>query len=429
MRLSGIEPNDVTFVTLLSGCANFPAQAVFLGAVIHGYILKLGLGKQNVKLGTALIDMYSKSGQIGPARLCFDHMDFKNKVSWNSLIDGYMRNGKFQEAIDLFDEMPERDVVSWTALIGGFVKKKRFEEALEWFQYMQLSVVQPDSVTMVSVLSAVANLGFLGLGLWLHRYMLAHDFRNNTRVNNSLIDMYCRCGSVDLARQVFKIMSRRSLVSWNSIIVGLAMNGYAEECLDYFNLMQKDGFEPDGVTFTGALTACSHAGLVNEGLRLFKVMMEVHKISPRIEHYGCLVDLYSRAGRLEDAIQVVECMPMKPNEIILGSLLAACRAYGALSLAERLMNYIYELDSGRDANHVLLSNLYAALGSWHGANNVRKKMKALGIQKRPGISSVEVDCVIHEFVSGDKSHVEAHNIYRMLELLSHELRITFCEPA
>ncbi|KAL3518628.1 hypothetical protein ACH5RR_021217 [Cinchona calisaya] len=423
MRLSGIEPNHITFVTLLSGCAHFPAQALYFGGAIHGYTRKFGLDTGNVKVGSALIDMYSKFGQMGPARLCFELMGFKNKVSWNTMIDGYMRNGYLESAVDLFDEMPERDAISWTALIGGFVKKGRFEEALVWFQEMQLSGVEPDYVTIISLLSAAANLGMHGLGLWLHRYVMKRDFRDNIRVNNSLIDMYCRCGCVDLARQVFKSMPKRSLVSWNSIIVGLAMNGHAEEAIKYFRSMQKDGIEPDSVSFTGALTACSHAGLVNEGLNFFSTMKRVHKIFPRIEHYGCIVDLYSRSGKLEKALQVIEDMPMKPNEVVLGSLLAACRNNGDLKLAERLMNYIYKLDPQGDSNHVLLSNIYAALGSWHGASHVRKRMKALGIQKRTGISSIEIDCVIHEFVSGDKSHFESQYIYAMLDLLSLELRI------
>ncbi|KAL0460004.1 UNVERIFIED_CONTAM: Pentatricopeptide repeat-containing protein, chloroplastic [Sesamum latifolium] len=220
----------------------------------------------------------------------------------------------------MFEEMPEKDAVSWTVLIDGFVKKGRFEEALIWFQEMQSFGTTPDFVTMVSVLSAIANLGTLGLGLWLHRFVLMHDFRDNIRVNNSLIDMYCRCGCVRLACQVFNNMPKRSLVSWNSIIVGLACNAHAEEALNYFHLMQNDGFKPDGVSYTGALTACSHAGLVEEGLKLFEAMTQVHKITPRIEHYGCVVDLYSRAGRLKEALLVVEKMPMKPNEVMLGSL-------------------------------------------------------------------------------------------------------------
>lgn len=424
MRLCGVEPNDITFVTLFSGCAHFPSQqARTLGPSLHGYARKLGMDTHNVMVGTTVVDMYSKFGELGRARLSFDYMGAKNKVSWNTMINGYMRNREFVEAIQLFDEMPERDEVSWTALIGGFVKKERFEEALEWFQDMLLSGMEPDYVTMVSVLSAVSNLGTLGLGLWLHRFVMNREFKDNIRVNNSLIDMYCRCGCVELACQVFKNMPKRTLVSWNSILVGLAANGNAKEALEYFALMQKDGLEPDGVSFTAALTACSHSGLVNEGLELFNTMKRVYKITPRIEHYGCIVDLYSRSGRLSDALQVIKKMPMRPNEVVVGSLLAACRTCGDINLAERLMNYIYELDHSGDSNYVLLSNIYAALGSWRGASNVRKKMKELGIQKRLGISSIEVEGVIHEFVAGDKSHDDAEHIYEMLEQLSLELRI------
>jgi pentatricopeptide repeat protein len=201
------------------------------------------------------------------------------------------------------------------------------------------------------------------------------------------------------------------------------VNGHAEEALVFFNLMQKEGFKPDGVSFTGALTACSHAGLVDEGLHFFDNMKRIHKIIPRIEHYGCIVDLYSRAGRLEDALNIIESMPMKPNEVVLGSLLAACRTSGNISLAERLMKYLFELDPGVDSNYVLLANIYAADGRWDGASKVRKTMEDLGIQKTPGFSSVEIDCDIHEFVAGDKSHVDAEYIYSTLELLSFELKL------
>lgn len=382
----------------------------------------------NVMVGTAVIDMYSKLGRLGLARLGFDHMGIKNRVSWNTIVNGYMRNGDFEEAVNLFDKMPERDAVSWTVLIDGFVKEGRFEEALDWFQEMQLFGIPPDFVTVISVLSAVANLGSLTLGLWLHRFVLMHDLRDNIRVNNSLIDMYCRCGCVELACEVFQNMPKRNLVSWNSIIVGLACNAHAEEALNYFHSMQDEGFEPDGVSFTGALTACSHSGLVDHGIKLFESMRKVHKITPRIEHYGCIVDLYSRSGKLKEALLVIEKMPMKPNEVVVGSLLAACRACEDVELAERLMKYIHSLDPSEDFNHVLLSNIYAARGSWQGASKVRKTMKALGVRRRAGISSVEVNGTVHEFVAGDKSHPDAESICKMLNHLSEELRISGYGP-
>ncbi|KAL6340551.1 hypothetical protein AAG906_010459 [Vitis piasezkii] len=423
MQIAGVRPNHITFLTLLSACTDFPLEGLRFGGSIHAYVRKLGLDTENVMVGTALVDMYSKCGQLDLAWLMFDEMHVRNSVSWNTMIDGCMRNGEVGEAIVLFDQMPERDAISWTSMIGGFVKKGCFEQALEWFREMQLDGVEPDYVTIISVLAACANLGALGLGLWINRFVMKQDFKDNIKISNSLIDMYSRCGCIRLARQVFEQMPKRSLVSWNSMIVGFALNGHAEEALEFFNLMRKEGFRPDGVSFTGALTACSHSGLVDEGLQFFDVMKRTRKISPRIEHFGCLVDLYSRAGRLEDALNVIANMPMKPNEVVLGSLLAACRTHGDVGLAERLMKYLCEVDPGSDSNYVLLSNIYAAVGRWDGASKVRKKMKALGIHKKPGFSSIEMDGSIHEFVAGDKTHVETQNIYAMLDHLFLELRI------
>ncbi|CAJ1956208.1 unnamed protein product [Sphenostylis stenocarpa] len=424
MREANIEPNHITLITLLSVCAHHPSHSsISFGSTVHAHACKLGLHMNDVMVGTALIDMYAKCGLVDFARLAFNQMLVRNLVSWNTMIDGYMRNGKIEDALQVFNQLPVKNAISWTALIGGFVKKDYHEEALECFREMQIAGVAPDYVTIIAVLSACANLGTLGLGLWVHRLVMTHTFRNNVKVSNSLIDMYSRCGCIALAHQVFDRMPLRTLVSWNSIIVGFAVNGFADEALNYFNSMQEEGFKPDGVSYTGALMACSHAGLINEGLRIFENMKRDRRISPRIEHYGCLVDLYSRAGRLEEAWNVLKNMPMKPNEVVLGSLLAACRTQGNIGLAENVMKYLIELDPGKDSNYVLLSNIYAAVGKWDGANKVRRRMKERGIQKIPGFSSIEIDSSIHKFVAGDKSHEENDHIYAALELLSFELQV------
>ncbi|XP_074272582.1 pentatricopeptide repeat-containing protein At1g05750, chloroplastic-like [Silene latifolia] len=423
MRMAGIDPNHITLITLLSGCAHFPAKAGFIGPSIHGYVKKLGFDRGNVKMGTVIVDMYSKCGLVELARVCFDEILVKNSVSWNTMIDGYMRNGRVDNALKLFDEMPVRDVISWTVLICGFLNKGLDEKALECFSEMQLSGVNPDYVTVIAVLSASANLGALSLGLWVNKFVMGKQFRENIRVCNTLIDMYSRCGRVDLACEIFEKMVSRSLVSWNSIIGGFATNGYVGEALEYFDRMKSDGFMPDGVTFTGVFTACSHAGLVSQGLEYFHEMELVHNIFPRIEHYGCLVDLHSRAGRLEDALNVVKNMPMKPNEVVLGSLLSACRNFGDISLAETVMKYLVDLDPRIDSNYVMLANIYAEAKSWEGSSKVRRKMKSHGIQKRPGISSIEIEGGIHEFVATDKSHSETDSIYGILDILSYDLGI------
>ncbi|KAL5984027.1 hypothetical protein ACLOJK_018129 [Asimina triloba] len=422
MRLAGVDPNYITFAILLSACADFPSEGFGFGRSVHAQVRKLGLDRTNVVSGTALVGMYAKCARMESARRAFDEIEEKNSFSWNTMIDGYMRNGDVEAAVSLFHSMPSRDKVSWTAMIGGFVRNGHFEEALECFREMQRAGIERDYVTVIAVITACADLGALGQGMWMHRYVLKEqDFRENLRVRNSLIDMYARCGSIEFARQVFGKMPKRNVVSWNSIVVGYAINGHAEDALEHFSLLRKAGFEPDGVSFTGALTACSHAGLVDEGLRYYDEM-KASGIAPRLEHYGCLVDLLSRAGRLEEALHVIQGMPIKPNEVVVGSLLAACRTHGEVGLAERLMDYLVELEPETDSNYVLLSNIYAALGKWDGVSKVRNKMKMLGIRKKPGFSAVEIDCNVHEFVAGDKSHVQSADIYGVLELLSVEMK-------
>ncbi|CAN8295423.1 unnamed protein product [Cochlearia groenlandica] len=427
MRLAGFEPNHITFIALISGCGDFPSGSEALADLLHGYACKLGFDRNHVMVGTAILGMYSKRRRFEKARLVFDYMVERNSITWNTMIDGYMRNGQVDDAVKVFDEMPERGLISWTAMINGFVKKGFHEEALAWFREMQIYGVEPDYVAIIAALAACTNVGALSFGLWIHRYVMRQDFKNNVRVNNSLIDLYCRCGCVEFARQVFDNMEKRTVVSWNSVIVGFAANGHAHESLVYYEKMQEEGFKPDAVTFTGALTACSHVGLVDEGLRYFQTMKSEHRILPRIEHYGCLVDLYSRAGRVEEALNVVQSMPVKPNEVVIGSLLAACRTHGNNTvLAERLMKHLSEINVNSHSNYVILSNMYAADGKWEGASKMRRKMKSLGLKKQPGFSSIEIDDCTHVFMAGDSSHIETPYICEVLEILSSELRSQGC---
>ncbi|XP_008800272.2 pentatricopeptide repeat-containing protein At1g05750, chloroplastic [Phoenix dactylifera] len=437
MLSAGVQPNHVTLVTLLSACADFPSSsyALPLGRALHAHALKCrpvpsrcGGVHDPLVLATALVDLYAKCGRADLARGVFERMPVKNLVSCNTMIAGYMRNGDVDQAISMFNEMPNRDRVSWTAVIDGCVKNGLLDEALEHFREMQLFKIDPDYVTLIAVIAVCADLGALAQGLWVHRYAMRRDFRNNVRLGNSLIDLYSRCGRVDFAHQLFERMPKRTLVSWNSMIVGFASNGCCREALEHFDMMRRAGFEPDGVSFTGVLTACSHAGLVDEGFMYYDLMRKDYEIPVRVEHYGCVVDLLGRAGRLEEAMHVVEGMPMRPNDVVLGSLLAACRMHGDVWLAERLMGYLVELEPECDSNYVLLSNMYAAIGRWEGVGEVRNKMKAIGIKKRPGFSQVEVNCDVHEFVAGDRSHPQSDDIYQMLNLLGLQMKLNGYDP-
>ncbi|PKA53440.1 Pentatricopeptide repeat-containing protein [Apostasia shenzhenica] len=324
--------------------------------------------------------------------------------------------------------MPSRDLVSWTSLIDGCVKNGLPEDALEIFRRMQVERIDSDYVTVIGVAAACGDLGALGHGIWLHRFALSRGLHANVRVGNSLIDMYSRCGRVDFARQVFYEMPSRTLVTWNSMIVGFAANGCSEEALIHFSALQRSEIRPDGVSFTGALTACSHAGMVGEGLRLYKLMQREYRIPARVEHYGCVVDLLGRAGLLEEAMRLVEEMPVKPNEVVLGSLMAACREHGDVGMAERLMGFLLEVRPETDSNYVLLSNIYAAMGRWEGVGKVRSLMKDLGVKKKPGCSAVEVGCSVHEFVAGDGGHPQTEEIYSLLGLLHLDMELHGYEP-
>ncbi|XP_072953664.1 pentatricopeptide repeat-containing protein At1g05750, chloroplastic [Typha angustifolia] len=427
MLSSGVLPNHVTLLTLLSSCADFPSSpsSLPLALSLHSLSLKLDFpshSHSHLLLSTALVGFYCKSRLPDLARKVFDRMVQKSSVSFNTMVAGLMHNGDVEGAFEVFDEITQPDKVSWTALIDGCVKNGLLEEALDCFRGMLASGVEPDYVTIIGVISACAELGALGLGLWIHRYVMGIEFiRDNVRVSNSLIDMYSRCGHVGFACQVFKRMTKRTLVSWNSMVVGFAINGCCKDAIEHFEMMRRQGFEPDGITFTGVLTACSHAGLADKGLKYYNLMLKEYKIPSRVEHYGCVVDLLGRAGRLDEAMRVVEGMPMRPNEVILGSLLSASRMHGDVKLAEKLMRYVVELEPDIDSNYVLLSNIYAAIGMWDGVGEVRYLMKAQGIKKKPGFSAVEIDGNTHEFVAADRSHPQSDEIYEMLKMLQVEM--------
>ncbi|KAG8072562.1 hypothetical protein GUJ93_ZPchr0006g43933 [Zizania palustris] len=414
-------PNDVTLLTVLSACADSPSSPLArrLALYIHAHVLKLF--PSHLLLSTCLARFYLAARLPHLALQLFDSMPVRSTVTYNTVISGLMRNALVVAAFEVFSGMPSPDKVSWTALINGCVKNGRHDEAIDCFRAMLLDGVEPDYVTLIAAISACAEVGALGLGMWVHRLVVRQRLESNIRVANSLIDMYARCGQAELARQVFSSMRKRTVVSWNSMIVGFAANSRCTDAVEHFEAMRREGFKPDAVTFTGVLTACSHAGLTEQGLRYYDLMRAEYSIAARMEHYGCVVDLLGRSGRLDKAMRVVTSMPMRPNEVVLGALLAGCRMHGDVGMAEQLMQYLLELDPGGDANYVLLSNIYAAIGKWDGAGKVRNLMKARGLSKRPGYSAVQIDGDVHEFVSGDRSHPQAGEISQVLALLRHEM--------
>jgi pentatricopeptide repeat protein len=343
----------------------------------------------------------------------------------NSLVHLYGVCGLFESAHRVFDEIPvrERNLVSWNSMLNGFAANGRPNEVLTVFREMMGVDFTPDGFSMVSVLTACAEIGALALGRRVHVYLAKVGLVGNSHVGNALIDLYAKCGGVDDARRVFEEMGLgRTVVSWTSLIVGLAVNGFGKEALELFSVMEREKLVPTEITMVGVLYACSHCGLVDDGFMYFDRMKEEYGITPRIEHLGCMVDLLGRAGKVEEAYDYIVTMPLEPNAVVWRTLLGACAMHKKLELGEAAWARLVELDPGHSGDYVLLSNLYAAVGRWADVHVLRKTMVKDGVRKNPGRSLVELRNSVYEFVMGDRSHPESEQIYKMLAQIAGRLR-------
>ncbi|KAL5982505.1 hypothetical protein ACLOJK_016578 [Asimina triloba] len=452
MRGLGLLPNNYTFTFLVKASAANPTT-LRLGPAIHAQTIVFGIPDSDVHIHTALLHMYAAGGNIWNARSLFDRMRCRTAATWNAMIAGYAKRGEVESARELFDDMPDKDEQSWNVMVCGYARigecdtaEMLFEgmsvktlptwnamitgytqasmpvNALEVFQRMQLAGVKPDKITIVTVLPACAQLGALELGEWVHVYADKNDLSSNTTVCNALMDMYAKCGSVNKAMAVFKEMKERCLISWNTMISGLAIHGRAQEAIELFTDMESSRVVPDDITFVGILSACAHAGLVDSAWYYFGRMHEIYHIKPKIEHYGCMVDVLGRARRLHEALELINQMPMEPNSVILGSLLSACRSCNDFQLGEMVLEKLVDLEPRNPGYYVLLSNMYAHSGKWKEVIEVRNMMKSRGIEKIPGCSSIEVDNTVHEFVAGDKTHPQTEEIHAKIREILERLK-------
>lgn len=346
-------------------------------------------------------------------------------ASWNAVINGCLKVGSLAYARKVFDEMPGRDVRSWSCMINGYVRFGEFKEALGLFRRMQVeeSWVRPNEFTMSGVLSACGKLGTLEHGNWVQEYIDRCGMKIDVVLGTCLIDMYSKCGCIDRAMSVFRrLKGVKDVTVWTAMISGLAMNGMGNECFALFSEMCMSGVQPNAVTILGVLCACVHGGMVTEGEELFSHMEEVYGLVPMIQHYGCLIDLYARAGSIDKAWNVVRSMPMEPDVLIWGALLSGARTHGDKQTCEIALRRIIELDPSNSGAYILLSNLYAKMGRWSDVRSVRNSMEAHGISKVPGCSLVELNGVLHEFFVGDDTHPESREIYMMLDEIILKLK-------
>ena len=386
MKTEGFQPNTVTYMSLLNDCAS--TGALEWVKDVHRHILEEG-HESDVRVGSALVHMYAKSGSIEDARM-------------------------------VFDRMKERDVMTWTVMIGAYAGSGRGVEAYDLYLKMKKEGFQPDAVTYVSLLNDCAITGALEWMKDVHRHILEGGYESDVRVGNALVHMYAKSGSIEDAQLVFEKMGECNVMTWNTMIGGLGQHGRGQDALELFRKMKADGLVPDAYSFVALLSACSHAGLVDEGRQLFCAMKD-YGVEPTVVHYTCMVDLLGRAGLLEETKRFISSMPVEADAGTWGALLGACRTYGNVELGELAAKEVMKLEPAGASPYVLLSNIYAAAGQWDQVSFIRHMMQERGIRKEPGVSWIEISNEVHRFVVGDRSHPEAKKIYDVLNNLSKKL--------
>ncbi|XP_061365947.1 pentatricopeptide repeat-containing protein At2g20540-like [Gastrolobium bilobum] len=390
MRQNGVAPDEYSFTFLLKSRSR--STTTQLVDEIHGAVFKFGFC-YHLHVQNALIHLYAAWGVTLLARRVFEDvvkMGLEiDVVSWSGLLVAHVRAGELDIARRVFDEMPQRDVVSWTAMLSGYTRAKQPREALELFGEMMHAGVRPDEVTMLIVISACANLGDVETGRMVHRYVEKNGFGWMVALCNALIDMYGKCGCLEEAWHVFNGMRRKCLITWNTMMTACANHGNADDALYLFEWMIRCGVVPDGVTLLALLVAYAHKGLVDEGIRLFESMQRDYGVEPRIEHYGAVVDMLGRSGRLQEAYDLLTSIPIPSNDVIWGALLGACRIHGDVDMGERVIKKLLELKPDEGGYYILLRDIYVAAGRTVEANEMRQAMLASGARKTPGCSWVE----------------------------------------
>ncbi|XP_058097236.1 putative pentatricopeptide repeat-containing protein At3g11460, mitochondrial [Magnolia sinica] len=388
MRRTGIPFTVVTMLGLIPSCA-LPTL-LGSGMSLHACNIKFGTDI-DASVENCLLTMYAKCGSVDLARQVFDGMPVKGLISWNAMISGYAQNGLAADVLDLFRQM-------------------------------ERSGVQPDPVSLVSILSSCANLGARRVGRDVEQYIARSMFGFNVFLMNGLINMYARCGDLAHARKLFDSMPDRNVISWTAIISGYGMHGYGETAVRLFDEMRAAGIQPDSVAFVSVLSACSHAGLTEKGLEYFSEMEKNYGLRPGPEHYACVVDLLGRAGRLEDACGLIGSMLVKPDGAVWGALLGACKIHRNIKLAELAFESVIGFEPMNVGYYVLMSNIYAEAGNLDGVARIRGMMRERRLKKEPGCSYVEHKERIHLFLAGDRLHPQAKDIYRMLDGLEASVK-------
>ncbi|GLT39907.1 hypothetical protein SLA2020_140730 [Shorea laevis] len=415
MRRLALLPDFHTYPFVLKACSHL--RLCSLAQSIHTQALKFGFVADLFVLNS-LIHVYSVINGIIDAHKVFDESSVRDVVSHNSLIDGYVKLGDVAQARQLFEDMPirMRDAVSWSTLIAGYAQWNHGKDALELFNHMMGFDLRPDNTALVSALSACAQLGELEQGKGIHSYIKQYRTRLDSFLSTGLVDMYAKCGCIEISKEIFESSSDKNLSTWNAMLVGLAMHGQGQLLLDYFSRMMEAKVEPDGVTFLGVLVGCSHAGLVDEARKLFNEMEGNYNVRRELKHYGCMADLLGRAGLISEAMEMIKNMPMDGDVFVWSGLLGGCRIHGNVELAEKAAEQVMELKPEDGGVYSIMANVYANLERWEDVVKIRGSMASnrAKIKKIAGWSLIQLNGVAHEFVAWDCLHPQTDEIYSVL---------------
>ncbi|KAL3743623.1 hypothetical protein ACJRO7_018833 [Eucalyptus globulus] len=447
MQTSGIQPNSSSISCGLQSVIELGLLPY--GKEIHGYVVRHDLD-YDVYVGTSIVDMYVKSDCLDIARAVFNNLKSKNICTWNSLISGYSFKGHLQVAENLVGQMEDAgikpdivtwnsmvsgysrwghtekaldmihqmklsgltpNVISWTALISGCSQNEKYRESLQFFIRMQEKGIEPNAATMSSVLQICGGLSLLQMGKEIHCLTVKNGMTRDVHVATAIINMYNKSGDWRTAHKVFKRIHKNSLASYNCMIMGFAMYGLGKEAISLFHEMCSNGTTPDAITFTAILSACKNSGLVNEGWEFFDKMSGDYNVTPKIEHYSCMVDLLGRAGYLDETWDFIQKMPLKPDATIWGALLCSSRIHENIEYAETAAENLFELEPHNSANYVLMMNLYAMSNRWKDLDHVKELMNSRGVKHGQAWSWTQIDHTVHHFSAEQSTHPDCGEIY------------------
>ncbi|KAK7350756.1 hypothetical protein VNO77_09684 [Canavalia gladiata] len=418
----GIRPDSVTILTIIHFCASL--LRVEKVKEIHNYSIRTGslLSDTAPTVGNAILDAYSKCGNMEYAHKMFQNLSEKrNLVTCNSLISGYVGLGSHHDAKKIFSGMSETDLTTWNLMVRVYAENDCPEQALELLYELQAQGMKPDAMTIMSLLPVCTQMASVHLLSQCHGYIIRSCFED-LHLKGGLLDAYAKCGIISCAYKIFQSSANKDLVMFTAMIGGYAMHGMSEDALWIFSHMLMLGIKPDHVIFTSILSGCSHAGRVDEGLKIFYSIEKIHGMKPTMEQYACVVDLLARGGRISEAYSLVTSLPIEANANLWGTLLGACKIHQEVELGRIIAEQLFKIETKDIGNYIVLSNLYAADARWDGVMEVRRMMRNKDLKKPAGCSWIEVERTNNIFVAGDCSHPQRSIIYCTLHTLDQQVK-------